>query len=203
MDAGKLARGRSTLPTLLHAIQGETLTLPFPRLGNRFKANEFSLFEKRAGGDFAFDHSDKIRPMPGLIALAGLPAGEFELHHHPSSHSLRIRVIKGEKKSGFAVSPNHILERTYGAPLSIASIRPENQKLVIRLSNALPSARLHAFGTAYLPPFDAYRLLQTDPMPSPSSMDFSPPKTRYAEERDIGEEYRYRPRASEHVQISG
>ena len=187
----KLARGRSTLPTLLHAIQGETLTLPFPRLGNRFKANEFSLFEKRSGGDFAFDHSDKIRSMPGLIALAGLPAGEFELHHHPSSHSLRIRVIKGEKKSGFAVSPNHILERTYGAPLSIASIRPENQKLVIRLSNALPSARLHVFGTAYLPPFDAYRLLQTDPMPSPSSMDFSPPQTRYVEERDIGEEYRY------------
>ena len=117
---------------------------PFQGSETVSKPMSFPFSKKRAGGDFAFDHSDKIRSMPGLIALAGLPAGEFELHHHPSSHSLRIRVIKGEKKSGFAVSPNHILERTYGAPLSICldqTGEPETRHPIVQCPSLFSASR--------------------------------------------------------------
>ena len=182
--------GRSILPTLVHAIEGEDLSFPFPRLGNQFPTNEFSLLEKRMGGYFQ-DHSDKIRALPGLLKITGLPAADFELHHHPSSRSVIIRVTRGENKSGFAVSKSRILERSYGPPLSISSVIPENDRLVISLANATTSTRVHVLGTAYVPAFDIHTLLQTDPVPSPSSVRLAHTKTRYVEERDIGEEYRY------------
>mgnify|MGYP001202295137 FL=1 len=187
----KHATGRSILPTLVHAIEGEVLSFPFPRLDNRLGANEFSLFEKRQGGVYFLDHSDKILSLPGLIEIRGLPAADFEFYHHPTRRTVNIRVTRGENNSGFAVSSSRILERTYGPPLSIASVQPENDKLMIRLANTNPSTRLHVFGTTYVPAFDAHSLLQIDPIPSPSSLDLATPKTLFVEERDIGEEYRY------------
>ena len=93
--------------------------------------------------------------------------------------------------SGYAVSKSRILERSYGPPLSISSVIPENDRLVISLANATPSTRVHVLGTAYVPAFDIHTLLQNDPIPSPSSVRLAHTKTRYLEERDIGEEYRY------------
>ena len=59
------------------------------------------------------------------------------------------------------------------------------------MANAHSSARLHVFGTAYTPTFDAHSLLQLNPVPTPSSMALAIPRTLFVEERDIGEEYRY------------
>ena len=186
----KYAIGRSHLPTLIHAVRGGSVTLPFPRLGNRFPVNEFSLFEVRTNSFFV-DHSEKIRTLPGLIEIADLPAGNFQLHHYTTGRTVKIRITEGESRSGFAVSRHHILEKNYGPPLSISSIKAKEGKLHIRLTNAHSSARLHVFGTAYTPAFDAYKLLTLDPVPTPSSMALAIPKTLYIEERDIGEEYRY------------
>ncbi len=182
--------GRSHLPTLIHAVLGDSVTLPFPRLGNRFPINEFSLFELRTNSFFV-DHSDKISTLPGLIEISNLPAGNFMLNHHPTGRTVTIRITDGENRSGFAVSRHHILERNYGPPLSISSIEAKEGKLHIRLANAHSSARLHVFGTAYTPIFDAHSLLQLNPIPTPSSMALAIPRTLYVEERDIGEEYRY------------
>ena len=147
----KHAVGRSYLPTLIHAIF-EAIPSPYlsPRLGNRFPVNEFSLFELRANSFFV-DHSDKISSLPGLIEISDLPAGTFMLNHHPTGHSVTIRITDGENRSGFAVSVHHDTERNYGPPLSISSIEPKDGKLHIRLANAHSSARLHVFGTAYSP----------------------------------------------------
>jgi hypothetical protein len=186
----KHAVGRSYLPTLIHAVLGDSVTLPFPRLGNRFRVNEFSLFEFRANSFFV-DHSDKISTLPGLIEISDLPAGKFMLNHHPTGRTVTIRITDGENRSGFAVSRHHILERNYGPPLSISSIEAKDGKLHIQLANAHSSARLHVFGTAYTPAFDAHSLLQLNPVPTPSSTTLAIPRTLYVEERDIGEEYRY------------
>jgi hypothetical protein len=186
----KHAVGRSYLPPLIHAVLGDSVTLPFPRLGNRFPVNEFSLFELRSNSFFV-DHSDKISTLPGLIEISDLPAGNFMLKHHPTGRTVSIRITDGENRSGFAVSRHHILERNYGPPLSISSIEAKEGKLHIRLANAHSSARLHVFGTAYTPTFDAYSLLQTNPVPTPASIALAIPRTLYVEERDIGEEYRY------------
>ena len=186
----KHAVGRSYLPTLIHAVLGDSVTLPFPRLGNRFPVNEFSLFELRANSFFV-DHSDKISSLPGLVEISDLPAGTFMLNHHPTGRSVTIRITDGANRSGFAVSRHHILERNYGPPLSISSIDAKEGKLHIRLANAHSSARLHVFGTAYTPTFDAHSLLQLNPVPMPSSMALAIPRTLFVEERDIGEEYRY------------
>ena len=159
-------------------------------MGNRFPVNEFSLFELRANSFFV-DHSDKISTLPGLIEISDLPAGIFMLNHHPTGRTVTIRITDGENRSGFAVSRHHILERNYGPPLSISSIEAKEGKLHIRLANAHSSARLHVFGTAYTPIFDAHSLLQLNPVPTPSSMALAIPRTLYVEERDIGEEYRY------------
>ena len=186
----KHAVGRSLLPGLVHTNVGDSLSFPFPRLNNRFPANEFSLFETRSNAYFQ-DHSEKIKTRPGLIDIQALPAGDFEMHHHPSARSVTIRVTKGENQSGFAVSRHRILERSYGQPLSISSVDTKDGQLLVRLTNARPSARLHVFATAYTPSFDAHEGLQLDPAPTPTSLDLVIPGTLYVEERDIGEEYRY------------
>jgi hypothetical protein len=186
----KHAVGRSYLPTIVHAVKGDSVSFPFPRLGNRFPVTEFSLFETRANSFFV-DHSDKISTLPGLIEISDLPAGNFLLNHHPTGRTVTIRITDGENKSGFAVSRHHILERNYGPPLSISSIESKGEKLHIRLANAHSSARLHIFATAYVPTFDAHQLLALDPVPTPSSMTLAIPRTLYVQERDIGEEYRY------------
>ena len=98
----KHAVGRSYLPPLIHAVLGDSVTLPFPRLGNRFPVNEFSLFELRSNSFFV-DHSDKISTLPGLIEISDLPAGNFMLKHHPTGRTVSIRITDGENRSGFAV----------------------------------------------------------------------------------------------------
>ena len=98
----KHAVGRSYLPTLVHAVKGDSVSFPFPRLGNRFPVTEFSLFETRANSFFV-DHSDKISTLPGLIEISDLPAGNFLLNHHPTGRTVTIRITNGENKSGFSV----------------------------------------------------------------------------------------------------
>ena len=186
----KYSVGRSYLPTLVHAVLGDSVSFPFPRLGNRILVNEFSLFETRANAFFV-DQSDKISTLPGQIEISDLPAGNFQFHHHPTGRTVKIRITEGENRSGFAISSHHILERNYGPPLSISSIESKGEKLHIQLANAHSSARLHVFGTAYVPTFDAHNLLALDPVPTPTAMALAIPRTLYVEERDIGEEYRY------------
>ena len=81
-------------------------------------------------------------------------------------------------------------EKLWSAPVHIFH-RSKGGKLHIRLANAHSSARLHVFGTAYTPTFDAHSLLKLNPVPTPSSMALAIPRTLFVEERDIGEEYRY------------
>ncbi len=189
-ELGKYARGHSQLPNLVHAKMGESVFLPFPRLGNEFPLYEFSLLEKRAGAIYA-DQSDKIRSLPGLIQIVDLPAGNFEFHHHPTNRSVGISVTRAEEKSGFLVSPHHILERNYAPPLSISSLEAKGNELRIRLVNAHSSTRLHVMGTAFLPSFNAHPSLRLNPKPDPVSMTLATPRALFVEGRDIGEEYRY------------
>ena len=186
----KFANGRAQSPKLVHSIVGETISFAHPQLGERDKLAEYSLFEKRANTIY-LDQSEKLRALPGLIQVIDLPAGDFEFHHHPTGKTIKIRVTKGENRSGFAVSRHHILERSYGPPLSIASAEINGDQLKVRLINAHSTARLHLLGTAYVPAFDAHQSLSLSPIPTPSSLSLAIPKTLYVEERDIGEEYRY------------
>ncbi|MFM7071208.1 MAG: hypothetical protein ACKO38_05375, partial [Planctomycetota bacterium] len=141
----RIERDSHTYPSTLHGRAGETLTLPFfsPRgitigpanvavapaaaADARARRDEVALLEVR-GGTYVADHFAAVRVRQGLLELAGLPAGDFELFLKDSGVRVLVRIVPGERLGNYVIGAVRQLETAPLAPLQIDSVKFETVK---------------------------------------------------------------------------
>lgn len=149
------------LPDNLHAAEGETFELPFPDLlagdwpgADQLRAR-LSLVEKNAAGAIVRDRLDAASYANGVLRIAGLPAGDYELSLRTTGARWALRVTRPAKdavEGGVLVGPARGMTDT-GAPAlpRIAEAVTANDALRIRVENAGPGALVHVFARRFVP----------------------------------------------------
>ncbi|MEK6262775.1 MAG: hypothetical protein AABP62_29610 [Planctomycetota bacterium] len=181
-----------TYSQTLHGRVGEPIRLPFlPRsVAPAITRSDVSLLELR-GNLFVVDRFGHLSVKDGMLVIDKLPAGDYELLLKSTGSYIRLRVTEGDKLGRFVAGKRRQLETPALAPLQIADISVGDGKVTIRLTNSTKFARVHVFGTRYLPEYSAYSNLSRVRAAEPYLFQQSPAESVYLTGRNIGDEYRY------------
>ncbi len=180
--------GASHTP-LLHMLAGGTLRIPLMDAGDRPLHQVVSLLEKRSGV-FVKDYLDHVTRRGGYLVVSGLPAGDYDLMTKPDAVTTTIRVTDGKQIGPQLLGRNRVLEKKATHPLQIQSIEIADNHYVVKVANAVPGTRVHAYMTRYIT--DAlFSQLGAPAFRSPAAAKLGRPKSQYLSGRRIGDEYRY------------
>ncbi len=201
-------RDRVRRPGSIHVREGEAFKVPYldvvplggtgvlDETGRGAKPaaapsrGELSLLE-RVGGTWRADHFDKVSLADGYLEVKGLPPGDHELHLKREGVSIEIRVTPGEDRGGWVSGARRQLERRGTKPLHVSGVKISKTSVQVALGNAGPETRVHAFGTRYVPAFDAFDALRGVTLPAGRVVQLWKATSNYVSGRDIGDEYRY------------
>jgi hypothetical protein len=181
---------RHTYRGAVHAKAGETVTVPYLGSGDKPTRGEFALLEMR-GSTFISDRFDALAIKDGLLEAKGLPAGDYDLWQKITGEKIRIRITDGPAVSGYLLGKLRSLEVPGLKPTQIASIAANDDLVIVRLKDASKFARVHVFGTRYLPAFNAFANLGKVRDAELSGVVPTRPESVYLTGRNIGDEYRY------------
>jgi len=185
-----LGRDRHTGRQQFHTREGDAIVVPYTGKSDKPLREELSLLELR-GGTFVADRFDAISIDGGLLRIAGLSRGDYDLWLKRPNRRIRLRVAAGGRGTGYVLGENRQLEVRGERPLAIADIQTNEETITIRLQNASKFARVHVFATRYNPAYSAYAHFSRvrDAEPSwvvPKKLD-----SLYVAGRALGDEYRY------------
>src|SRR5207302_11215901 len=103
--------------------------------------------------------SDKFEALAvkdGLLEVADLKPGDYDLILKSSGERIRLRVVEGVVQSGYVLGQLRHLELAKLAPSTIVSIATDGDSLTIRLKDTSPFARVHVIASRYLPEYSAF-----------------------------------------------
>ncbi len=182
-ESFSLSAGFVSRPAAVHACLEETIRLPFAGGG-------FSLLETRARS-FQRRCTDAVRVEHGQLVIAGLEPGDYDLFLAERQESIAIRVTRGRRQRGWAVSDKRQLEARPRARLAIDRVSAADDAVEIRLAAFSESTRVHLFATRFLPAYSAFEALGRVRDPAPRVVEIARGLSSYVSGRDIGDEYRY------------
>ena len=150
-----------SLPAALSAAEGELIELPGRGViaGSWPHADELaarlSLVAKNSSGQVIADKTKSISVSNGVVRIAGLAAGEYDLWYVAEGKSVRLTVVKpaGARVEGGALVGAAGGATDTGAPqaLRIDSARVDRNRLVVQLAGAADEARVHVFARRLTP----------------------------------------------------
>jgi hypothetical protein len=180
-----------TYRQLIHAKAGETITLPYLGMAKEPKRSELALFELR-GDVVKSDRFDAIKLKDGLIEIAGLGAGDYDLWLKEHNERIRIRIVDGIVEDGYVLGQLRHLQLPGLKAVQIGGLQTDAAgDLIVHLQNTSPFTRVHILAMRYLPEYSAFNdlgkvrdaeLRGTFPAWADSA---------YLTGRNIGDEYRY------------
>ena len=150
----------------------------------------FALTEIR-GGSYFKDESEKITLADGLISIAPLQPGDYELLNQWNGQRQRIRVTKGDQKGTYVAGKWRMLEMRHQQPLHIKDVEVAESKVRIKLGGSSESSRVHVIATRYQPRFDPFLQFVSVGDIEPIVLRKSISLSGYVAGRSIGEEYQY------------
>ncbi len=181
---------RHTYARTVHGRVGDPITLPYLGSKQEVSRGELSLLQL-SGGTFGVDRFDHLSLKEGLVVIAGLPAGDYDLLLKATATHVALRVTDGHQLGHFIVGAMRQLETTPLQPLQIESITPTDTTLTIQLRNVSEFARVHVYASRYIPEYDAYVRLSKVRGAEPYLFWQTPAESVYLTGRNIGDEYRY------------
>jgi hypothetical protein len=192
-----LPRDACRVPRTLHARAGDPLLVPAPRLplgATEVSRRAFALLERRGPGylrDVLRQDPNVLRLRDGVLHVAGLTPGDYELVLKASGDVVNVRVGPGEVQEGWVVSRRRLLELSRRRPLQVASVDAQGDALTIRVVGATSRTRVHVLGARFLPAYPAFSDLDVPLGAEPRAATLEPQVTAYVSGRDLGDEYRY------------
>lgn len=180
---------RTQLPSLIHAVSGDRIRLPWDGGTN---LSSISLLERR-NDVFLPVPSAQLHPEGGFLEIAHLAPGDYSLifRDRPGRQEIVLSLSTGVRTGGWLVSPARFLESTPLAPLSIESVTAKTNALTIQLQNWDAWTRVHVAATRFVAQADLSDSLGNFPRSAPQHVPAESHPSRYAGGRDIGDEYRY------------
>jgi len=185
----RLLRDRSTQYQSRHGLAGEPLEIPFMGSGDAPSRRELSLLEVR-GDTFTTDRFDALSVSRGVVAVNGLPAGDYDLLLKDSRERIRIRLTDGQRCERYLIGQYRRLEERGSRPLQIAAVDVGGDAIRVQLRNPSRFSRIHVFADRYYPAHPPYSGLRAGDV-EPYQFATRQAESRYLEGRDIGDEYRY------------
>ncbi len=185
-----LPLNQHTYRQVVHAKAGEPIAVPYLGSSPKPRREELALFEMR-GGTIQSDRFDALAIGAGMIEIAGLKAGDYDLLLKETGERLRIRVVDGERQAGYVLGALRHLQLPALKPVQIASVSSDADMVTIRLRDYSNFTRLHVYGTRYLPAFSSIvNLGAVRDVELQGAFPLSA-ESIYLAGRNIGDEYRY------------
>ncbi len=174
----------------LHAVEGETIRVPWMASAAEAPEAAVSLYEMRGAVPLA-DRIAHANVADGFLQLSNLPAGDYQLRWKRDDRTQRLRITEGREELGYALGKRRLLEERGNEPLQISEVRVDDDIVRVQLANNSRFARLHVFAVRYLPAYDAFTDLSRVRDPEPSFAIWPSRPSFFVAGRDIGDEYRY------------
>ncbi len=181
---------RHTYPASIHGKAGGVIEVPLMDQKNQLAASDLALFETRAG-TFVGDAFKQAKVSNGLIRIAGLEAGNYELYLRGAEQKITLRITGGKDEEGYLLSQYRHLEMKNQRPLQVVSLSSNKKDLEIQLANVDPLTRVHVMVTRFVPDYDPFLHLGDPAWSEPLQIGRGSGDSLYVSGRDIGEEYRY------------
>ncbi|MBI2923365.1 MAG: hypothetical protein HYY18_20095 [Planctomycetes bacterium] len=151
---------------------------------------DVSLFD-RVGDTFVRDHFKALARKDGYLEVAGLPAGDYDLLLKRDGVAVTVRVAPGADRDGWVAGEKRHLERHNARPLQIGDVTARKSDVRISVGNAHGRARVHVFGTRFVPAYSCFDELGRAPGSGARAVEVWKAASHYVSGRDIGDEYRY------------
>ena len=180
---------RTDVPAI-HALVGEAIRIPYMGAAATGDHSAFSLLELRDGMNFVKDRFSSLTVKDGFLEITDIPAGDYHLALKDENKQFIIRIAAGDSHDGWILSPTRQLQLKNKNPLQIVSAKADDAFLKIQLANAGKTARVHVFGTRFIPAYQPFPDLYA-PAPEVALRIISPQDSLYESGRLIGDEYRY------------
>ena len=192
----------AALPSELSAVEGESFELSVPGLlsGAWPHADDLaaraSLASYSREGVCTATFPGALSYADGMLRVKGLAPGDYRLFLRAEDRVIALRVAKSSAPAANGAIPGaHRMVADTGAPgrICIAEAARDGRKVRARLRNAAPDARVHLVAGRYrsnegeLARFLAERIARTPA----SASDWTPAKSEYVSERDLGDRLRY------------
>ena len=192
----------AALPSELTAVEGESFELSVPGLlsGAWPHADDLaaraSLASYNREGACTATFPGALSYADGMLCVKGLAPGDYKLFLRAEDRVIALKVAKSSAPAANGVIPGaHRMIADTGAPgrICIAEAARDGRRVSARLRNAAPDARVHLVAGRYrsnegeLARFLAGRLSRTPA----SASDWTPAKSEYVSERDLGDRLRY------------
>ena len=185
-----LARDQHTYHQTLHGTEGQPLEVPYQGNGKKTARDQVSLLELRADS-FVVDRFEALAIDGGMLRIAKLPRGDYDLWLKRDNQRTRIRIAAGQQREGYVLAENRQLEVRGDRPLQIASVETAEDAVTVRLQNSTKFARVHVFATRYDSAYAAFGYLSRVRDAEPSWLEPRKLEALYIAGRNIGDEYRY------------
>ncbi|MFT5496664.1 MAG: hypothetical protein ACI9TH_002064 [Kiritimatiellia bacterium] len=176
-------RDRILQPIALHGIEQETLRVAV-------LPGESATLLSHNHGRYRLDLSKQVLPKNGYAEITGLGAGDYELTLLPSGVHIPIRITRGVKQLGKALSPTRALDLPELAAAHITGITLDGKQLVIQLGQTNRLTRVHLLVNRYLPEYDLFSQLSAPSSPA-HAMALRTTASLYLSGRAIGDEHQY------------
>jgi hypothetical protein len=176
---------------LINANAGDKIQIPYFADQDNKIDDIACLFEMR-NGSYYRDLTEKMRLTPGLIEVDNLEAGDYEIFVKEPQQAISLKITKGKKIAGYAVSENRILETTGGKPLQITeAVSMADGRIKIKLANVSKSTRAQVIATNFVPDFSLFAELCGMQNNEGEMLRLLAPESKYLSGRNIGDEYKY------------
>lgn len=179
-----------TYRQVIHAKNGDVITLPYVGSAGAASREEFALFEMR-GGIVQADRVEALSIKSGMLEIRGLAAGDYDLWLKRAGERIRIRVIDGAIVDGYVLGRLRHMQLAALKPVHIENITSDAENVVINLRDASTFARVHIFATRYQPAYPAYANLAAVRDAELRGMYPAHAEAAYLTGRNIGDEFRY------------
>lgn len=191
-----LPKDACRVPRTLHARANDPLLVSVPRApkDKEVSRRAFALLERRGSGylrDVLRQDPNALRLKDGVLQVAGLTAGDYELVLKASNDVVTLCVGPGDVQEGWVVSRRRLLELSRRRPLQIAAVDVQGDSLKIRVVGATARTRVHVLAARFLPAYAAFPDLDVPLGAEPRAATLEPQLTAYVSGRDLGDEYRY------------
>ncbi|MCA9718917.1 MAG: hypothetical protein KC468_29890, partial [Myxococcales bacterium] len=193
---------RCSLPELVHARAGETISLSRPADVPTTREG-YSLLMVRRGQPLRDCFEQLVFPergaARGTVQLQDLEPGRYELRYKRSGQLVQIVVAEGEHVRGAAQrwidAGARLLEAWRNRPLSLArvSVDAERDELQIHVVGPKYRPRVHLLASRFVADRPGERALapSRELAGVAGQLEFPSPRSEFQAGRDIGDEYRY------------
>ncbi|MDX1927043.1 MAG: hypothetical protein SFV81_11025 [Pirellulaceae bacterium] len=183
----QLHRFHRNWPAVVHAGVDSKIVLPLGK--DASDATRFTLYEVRRGVQHSAQ-ADKLKVVSGAIEISGLAAGDYVLSDYEAGQRISIVVADAKANDTLMAAKHRILQAASLAPIAIRRAVIEGNNLVVEVTGAEESTRIHLLANPMYP--EVSRGAQVQLPHQPLTQQFrTPTLSMFVDSLRLDEEYSY------------